>query len=208
MEESVHKKGQIALEPFGLTATAEEIQGYFASSAFLQSQNLDSGAEAIQCRGNLLDFSRLTFNSYYASVLADFLRRKALAASKSFTFETVMSSPDKVELLREAQALGFRTYLYFISTEDPAINLDRVRNRVADGGHDVPEDKVISRYRRSLELLPEAIVYTNRAYFFDTSKESRFFAEATDGKQIELKTDKIPIWFVPTWQRFALKETR
>ena len=40
-----------------------------------------------------------------------------------------MSAKDKVELLREAQSRGFRTYLYFIATEDPDSNIQRVKNR-------------------------------------------------------------------------------
>lgn len=142
-------------------------------------------------------------NSYHASVLADFLRRKALESSKSFTFETVMSARDKVELLRDAQSRGFRTYLYYIATEDPAINVRRVKNRVAGGGHDVPEDKIVARYYRSLALLPEAIRHTHRAFFFDTSQtESWYFAEAANGTAIELKSDAMPNWFQPIWDQF------
>ena len=62
-------------------------------------------------------------NSYFASVAGDFLRQKLLAQKISFTFETVMSHPSKVELLAEAQRAGYRTYLYFVATEDPAINI-------------------------------------------------------------------------------------
>lgn len=94
--------------------------------------------------------------------------------------------------------------LAFIATEDSAINIARVRNRVADGGHNVPEEKIVSRYGRSLELLPEAIRYSNRAYFFDTSKEEPLmFAEATEGGYLQLKSDEMPNWFLPIWARFA-----
>lgn len=55
--------------------------------------------------------------------------------------------------MRQAQALGYRTYLYFVSTEDPEINVDRVRIRVEEGGHMVAPDKVRSRYFNSLSLL-------------------------------------------------------
>jgi predicted ABC-type ATPase len=115
-----------------------------------------------------------------------------------------MSSRDKVDLLQEAQARGFRTYRYYIATEDPAINIQRVKNRVAEGGHDVPEDKIVARYHRSLGLLLEAIRHTNRAFFFDTSEaQAWYFAEATDGTTIELKSDEMPNWFQPIWEQFA-----
>ena len=87
----------------------------------------------------------------------------------SFTLETVISSPDKVQLLEQAQQLGYRTYLDFIATDDPAINVSRVQNRVKQGGHPVPEDKIVNRYHRSLELLLDAIRHANRASILDNS---------------------------------------
>ena len=143
-------------------------------------------------------------NSYYAAVLSDFLRRRLLEISHSFSFETVMSSTDKVGLLSAAQKKGFRTYLYYVATENPSINIERVRLRVAEGGHDVPVEKIVSRYSRSLDLLREAIRFTNRAYFFDASgEEPSFFAEITDGLEIETKSDKIPDWFKKSvWDKF------
>ena len=109
-----------------------------------------------------------------------------------------MSSPDKVKLLEQAQQLGYRTYLYFIATDDPAINVSRVQNRVHLGGHPVPEDKIVSRYHRSLDLLMSAIQHTNRTYIFDNSghnQERTWLAEITDGRVLEIKTDRVPAWF-------------
>jgi predicted ABC-type ATPase len=87
-----------------------------------------------------------------------------------------------------------------VATDDPAINVSRVANRVALGGHPVPEDKIVSRYHKSLELLLSAIRFTNRAYIFDNSTNNAdsmhtWLAEITDGKTLELKTDRIPAWF-------------
>ena len=135
-------------------------------------------------------------NAYFASVAADFIRHKLIECSKSFTFETVMSFSDKIELLRKAQSRGYRTYLYYVATEDPAINISRVRHRVKMGGHSVPEDKIVSRYQRSLDLLVEAIQCTNRAYIFDNSTcEHIWLAEITNGHLLEMKTDRVPAWF-------------
>jgi predicted ABC-type ATPase len=107
-----------------------------------------------------------------------------------------MSAPDKVALLNKAQQQGYRTYLYYVATEDPEINISRVNHRVKMGGHPVPEDKIVSRYYRSLDLLREAIRYSNRAYIFDNSgKQQLFVAEITDGHALELRAEKIPHWF-------------
>jgi len=200
LEKAIRETGLLSLEPFGVTATTEQIRDYFTQSSFLQANDLATAASVIQCNGNRIDFGGLAFNSYYASVLADFLRRQAMDAGMSFSFETVMSAPDKVELLREAQQRGYRTYLYYFATVDPKINIQRVKNRLAEGGHDVPAEKIVERYHRSLALLGQALQHSNRAFLFDTSEEEAwFFAEVTDGHSIRLETGEIPQWFAPIW---------
>ena len=115
-----------------------------------------------------------------------------------------MSSPDKVAFLHKAQQAGYRTYLYFVATEDPDINVSRVQYRVQMGGHPVAEDKIRSRYIRSLDLLPEAVAYADRAYIFDNSGAERaWIAEVTQGTEIEIKTDQMPAWFkTALWDKF------
>ena len=140
----------------------------------------------------------MAVNSYFASVVAAYLRQQLMKQRASLTLETVMSSPDKVQLLKQAQLPGYRTYLYFIATDDAEINISRVRNRVKQGGHSVPEDKIVSRYHRSIDLLAEAIRFTNRAYVFDNSgnnQERTWLAEITDGRILEIKARQLPAWF-------------
>lgn len=205
IEAKVRRSGLLPLAEFGVTAATDEVQNHFAESAFLRSQNLAANASLIRCDGHIVDFRNIAFNSYFASVFADFLRRKLLEAGRSFSFETVMSSRDKVELLQEAQQRGFRTYLYFVATEDPAINIERVKLRVAQGGHDVPAAKIVERYHRTLGLLAEAIRYSNRGYVFDASGGSAwFFAEFTEGAALELKTNQIPNWFESIARDFGI----
>lgn len=82
---------------------------------------------------------------YFTSLFCDFLRRQWIARDESFTFETVMSHPDRLDVLREARAAGYRTYLYFICTESDRIDSARVARRVAAGGHDVPSAALSER---------------------------------------------------------------
>lgn len=99
--------------------------------------------------------------------------------------------------MQEAQQQGFRTYLYFVATVDPEINISRVAYRVQTGGHPVSSQKVVERYYRSLDLLMDAITYSDRAYVFDNSADddSVLLAEITDGEPLELKVDAVPLWF-------------
>lgn len=154
--------------------------------------------ETFEVKNNSLVFTGV-INSYIASALVDFLRDHLLAKKISFTFETVMSHASKVEFLQQAQQAGFKTYLYYVATISPDINISRVAYRVKNGGHFVPSDKVIERYYRSLDLLIKAIDYSDRAYIFDNSTstlmDSVFIAEITQGQTLKLEVDSVPWWF-------------
>ena len=137
-------------------------------------------------------------DSYVACFIAEFIRRGLLKSKKdlTFTIETVMSHPSKLDFIREAKSRGFRVYLYFIATSSPEINVGRVLTRVQKGGHDVPEDKIRSRYLRSLENLRKAILLSDRAYIFDNSESKYRWVAEYDGSTRELmfKNDEIPNW--------------
>ncbi len=196
IEKGIRDCDFLDLAYYQVSTTKQEVLNFFLRSSLLKKADLLEDAENLCYNDGKLIFRDVGVNAYFASVAADFLRHKLVETSKSFTFETVMSFPDKVELLQKAQKRGYRTYLYYVATEDPSINISRVRYRVRMGGHDVPDDKIISRYKRSLELLPQAISFTNRAYIFDNSDRAhRWVAEITNGQTLELKTEQIPSWF-------------
>lgn len=196
IEKEIKKFDFLDFDIYGITTTKEEVIEFFNNSALLEKADLLDEAQFLRFNDNKLSFFEIPINSYFASVSADFIRKKLLETRQSFTFETVMSSYDKIELLKLAQSLGYKTYLYFVATSDPIINISRVQNRVRLGGHNVPKEKIISRYYRSLENLKEAILFSNRAYIFDNSTHTRtFLAEITNGKEIVIKEKKVPMWF-------------
>ncbi|MCX6877264.1 MAG: zeta toxin family protein [Verrucomicrobia bacterium] len=198
IEEDIRRRSFLDVRVFGVETLPEEILPFFASSTLLCKAGMSEEALHLRFADGKLSFSEVSINAYFASVAADFLRQRLLENRVSFSFETVMSSLDKVALLEKAQRLGYRTYLYFIATDDPAINVARVKSRVHLGGHDVPEDKIVSRYTRSLDLLLDAVRHTNRAYVFDNSRDGAdhlWVAEITEGTDLEMKCDPMPAWF-------------
>lgn len=196
IEKQIRNDDFLDLENFQIKSTEKEILDFFINSPLLKTAGLLDDAKNLCFNDSKLSFFNVEVNAYFASVTADFIRYKLIECSKSFTFETVMSFSDKIELLRNAQLKGYRTYLYYVATEDPAINISRVRYRVKMGGHSVPEDKIVNRYHRSLDLLIEAIQFANRAYIFDNSThEHIWLAEITNGHLMEMKTDQVPAWF-------------
>lgn len=204
IEKDIRDFGFLDFSAYSVTTTAEEVLAFFRQSFLLIHTGFADGVAGLCFNDDKLSFYAVPVNAYFASVASDFIRQKLLDARVTFTFETVMSSPDKVDFLKKAQARGFRTYLYFVATEDPQINILRVQNRVNLGGHPVPEDKIIARYYRSLELLVEAVSYTDRAYIFDNSHHEKvWLAEVTDGNILEMKADILPYWFkTALWDKF------
>lgn len=169
---------------------------HFQNSTLADKAGIRNLSNELSVNGDFLLIPKQAVNSYLASILADYIRQQLISRRVSFTFETVMSSPDKLELLAKARRAGFRTYLYYIATDNPAINVWRVKRRVELGGHDVPTDKIISRYHRSLSLLLDAIRNTDRAYLFDNSgTEQYWIAEITAGRELQMRSDSLPNWF-------------
>lgn len=159
--------------------------------------------ESFSLRNNLLRLKNVNEAERLAQIVADFLRKKLLVQEERFSFETVFSHASKIDFLKEASRVGYKIYLYFVSTESPDINRFRVKARKAKGGHDVPADKIESRYFRSLELLYEAAQLAYQAYFFDNSEDGSGLKMFAHFKMIKgekqwdaiLKKD-VPNWFI------------
>jgi predicted ABC-type ATPase len=146
------------------------------------------------------------YNSYLAAALAEAVRQELLEEGQTFTFETVMSHPSKIEFMKEARARGYRVYLYFVATDDPDINIDRVHRRVLQGGHPVDDEKVVERYHKSIALMTQACEVAHRAYIFDNSgSEHKLLAEVTDFASIKLAASRMNHWLVRTelWNAFS-----
>lgn len=196
IEKVIKSRRALDLTDYAVTASTSEIQRFLEQSSLLINAGLHSQIAQLHIEPNKIGFAQIEVNSYWASVASDFIRQLLVRNKTSFTFETVMSSPDKVEFLCNAHQLGFRTYLYYVATEDSDINIERVRQRVAAGGHPVSKDKIVSRYKRSLNLLSDAVACADRAYIFDNSGHERIWvAEATRGIELEMKSAQMPNWF-------------
>lgn len=96
-------------------------------------------------------------------------RREFINEGISFAFETVLSTPEKINFLLEAKKNRWKIISYYVTTNSYEINIARVAQRVQKGGHNVPSDKVRDRYYRSLKLLPELIKTSDEIQIYDNS---------------------------------------
>ena len=104
-----------------------------------------------------------------AAVEAERQRECELSALRNFSFETVLSTERNLGLLCRAKDAGYFIRGYYVITCDPIINILRVQNRAALGGHDVPQDKITQRYHRAIKLLPQFIDVCDICSIYDNS---------------------------------------
>lgn len=177
----------------------DELVRYAEASTYDADVKAVFRSEAIQVEEDCVRFDKSAINSYTMALFANFLQDRFLDRGESFSQETVFSHPSKVAALKRAYEAGYRTYLYFIATSDPEINACRVANRKAQGGHDVPVEKIASRYARSVAQLKVALPYLSRAYVFDNSgSEMVFIGEYSkeNGWSFPMPVNQLPRWFV------------
>jgi len=109
-----------------------------------------------------------------AAKLAEKQREEHLEKMEDFCFETVMSTERNLNLLLRAKEKGYFIRCYYILTVDPVINVYRIKSRVASGGHDVPEDKILKRYERALALVGDVVAVSDICHIYDNSEEKPF----------------------------------
>ncbi|HEX7096228.1 MAG TPA: zeta toxin family protein [Acidimicrobiales bacterium] len=138
--------------------------------------------------------------SHAAANVAAQERERLIRGRRSFVTETVFSHPSKLDLLDTARAAGYLVELHVVMVpEDLAVH--RVRIRVRYGGHDVPENKIRSRYRRLFGVVVEAIAKADNAFVYDNSSTRhplRKVASFRDGRLVGS-----PSW--PCWTPAVLR---
>lgn len=141
---------------------------------------------------------QLEMEAYAAADYADALRRELVKRRESFVFETVFSDPvgDKLAFLKQAGQSGFTVALCFIGLSDARRSEERVAMRVSQGGHNVPREKLESRFprilanlREAIRQLPHVLIYDND----DLANPYRLVAVFQDGASVALN-EPTPDW--------------
>ena len=130
IESEIAKSGQLDFDHFKVKTDKAGIFNFLSKADQVIDHNLLAEVSKLGFSKNSLVLRDVSLNSYFVSAIADFLHERLIASNTTFSFETVMSHPNKIELLKKAKSAGFRNYLYFVATEDPAINVSRVKIRV------------------------------------------------------------------------------
>jgi len=137
-------------------------------------------------------------HSYEAARLAADTRSGLLIEGRSFCFETVFSHPSKIDFLAQAKTLGYEIVMVFIHLESDSLNKARVAQRVSEGGHNVPDEKIEKRIPRLLNHIKEALPLCDHVRILDNSQSDNPFVQLATIRNglLEQQQEALPSWAI------------
>jgi len=211
IEAIISKTGFLNLSEYGLSLNQGQLEDFYRLPATVsllnKAEEIGRPVDIVIKENVIVDKSKNT-HSYEAALITSFLRHHITRKGISYSFESVMSHPSKLDEIAAAKAEGYHTYFYFVCLDDPLLNISRVHNRVEKGGHAVPDQKIVDRYKRVLDLLLPALSICKKCYLFDNSSEHmRLIAKVESGQlTILVEENELPNWFIESVINKSIEE--
>ena len=169
--------------------------------ALVASGSISSQLEFVNAdlyeQSHLQHITDLQKRSEAARDWADSRRDALLTAKVGFVSETVFSHESKLALIMQAQAIGFDVVLYVVSLDDPQHLLARVSQRVREGGHNVPAQRILERYPRTMANLKKAVRLADLAFVYDAAEleqGAHLLVAMCEGEKTRSLVTKLPLW--------------
>ncbi|MCE2519894.1 MAG: zeta toxin family protein [Alphaproteobacteria bacterium] len=131
-------------------------------------------------------------------------RRAALRSNRTHLLETTLAGFGALHHMDSARKVGFRVELFYVCVESPELALQRIRTRVASGGHHVPEPDVQRRFQRSQASLSAAISRSDEVRLYDNTNHEH------PHREIAVMTSDVR-WIaaeLPGWAEAAISRNR
>ena len=132
------------------------------------------------------------------------LREIALYAKRGadFGFETTLSGRFHLHLFRQLRRQGYAIHIFFLWVPDVNLTLSRVRERVLQGGHDVPEPVLRRRFRRSIQnFFSRYQALADSWNLFDNSRSAPVLIASGDFKKLRVHNAALYNSLVSKWRR-------
>lgn len=128
-----------------------------------------------------------------AARIAVKMRESFFEKGVSFNQETTLTGNTILKTISEAKEKGYKVILNYVGVDSPEIAKERVKNRVLNGGHDIPEKVIEKRYYESIENLKKIIKLVDIGRIYDNTSHPSVIFKIENGKLINLEK-KIPKW--------------
>ena len=112
----------------------------------------------------------------------------------SFNQETTLCGKSIIKNILKAKKLGYFVELHYVSVDSVQIAKDRVKHRVENGGHGIPEKDIEKRYVETFQQLNCILKECNLIAFYDNTENFRRFAICKNGELIRV-SHNVPEWF-------------
>lgn len=182
----------------GISINTEQLQHFIKTSTINKKYNLKNYSSLLLVEKNKIILTDNNIvNSYLCAAIADFLRTECLNQKINFSFESVFSDFRKVQFVKKLREAGYNIYFYFVCTLNASINIARINQRVANKGHNVSDEKIKSRFQKSIQNAIKVKAYTKRFFVIDNSQENNpiLLLETENNKKINF----INKTFFPQW---------
>ena len=141
-------------------------------------------------------------HSYDAAIIAEQIRKDLLEQGNSFCFETVFSHCSKIDFVSQAKIAGYEIVLVFIHLDNISLNLSRINQRISEGGHSVPPEKVETRILRTLENVRTVIPLCDSVYILDNSRADNPFKKLVTISNGKIKKESV----LPSWCKLIISD--
>ncbi len=121
-------------------------------------------------------------------------RQEMLGTGRSFAAETTLTGSKPLRFMAEAAYCGYQLTLVYIGLASAALSIQRVRDRVAAGGHDVPFDAIVRRFPASMAKLARAIEMVDGAYVIDNSGTQQHLLMKIERGRAIIIAEQLPEW--------------
>lgn len=121
------------------------------------------------------------------------LRKECFEKRVSFNQETTLTGKNILKAIEEAKENGFTIHLYYVGVENPKIAIERIKQRVLRGGHDIPEEIVKKRYYETLKNLEIILPQIDYAKIYDNSEKYKLCVTKFNSKYKVLNKN-LPLW--------------
>ena len=132
-----------------------------------------------------------------AAKIAIGLRNECMEKGNSFNEETTLTGKTILKLIDKAREKNYKLHLFYVGVGSPDISKERIKKRVADGGHHIPDEVVDKRYKESLKNFEKILKKFDNIVVYDNSVRFRTLLQIIDKKVIKI-ADDLPEWMENT----------